>query len=245
MRLNIRVIAIGAAALAAVLGSPRADAQTTNIGSFYVGANAGVLIPESISAHATGSAGGETVTISGDFNFDTGPAAGAFIGYHINEYIAIEGDFQYGGIEFSSFNGTGTATGPVTGSAAINLGVNGHVDTYTGLANAIVTPFARPGWNGFAPYVGGGVGFSAWNANINSISEGGATANLGLSHSETDLAIDAILGFDYAVTPQISVGGRYQFLWVNLSNLVSGGGITGSNSAFTGHMLTANAAWHF
>jgi opacity protein-like surface antigen len=63
------------------------------------------------------------------------------------------------------------------------------------------------------------------------------------SHSDTDFAADAIIGFDYAVSPQISIRARYQFLWVISAS--SGNGVTGSNSDFTGHVLTATATFRF
>jgi hypothetical protein len=239
---------VGAALVAAVVGlasSEPAEAQTAVVGQFYAGVNAGALIPESISTKQTGTSGGATLTISGDFNLDAGAAGGVYAGYNVLDWLALEGQFLYGGADFSSFKGTGTVTGTLTGSGALNFGVKGHIDTYTGLANALVKPLGRAGWMGFSPYLGGGAGFTVWNGKFDSFSSGGTTLALNTSHSETDFAADAIIGFDYAVTPQIAIGGRYQFLWVNLSNLTTGPGVTGSNSDFTGHVLTATATYHF
>jgi opacity protein-like surface antigen len=245
MQLKSLICAAACAALAAGFGLPEAQAQMATAGNLYVGLNAGVLIPEAISTHQTGTVGSETVTLSGDYNFDTGAAAGLIVGYRLNAWLAVEGNFQYGGVDFSSFTGTGTVTGPVSGSGPINLGVKGHIDTYSGLFNGVLLPAGRAGWMGFSPYIGGGAGFTTWDGTIDSISANGATATLNQSHSETDFAADAIAGVDFALTPQIALGLRYQFLWASLSNLSSGNGITGSNSDFFGHMITATGTWHF
>ena len=230
-----------AAGLALGFGFAQAQAQT----NLYVGANAGVLIPEAITTHQSGTANGETVTLSGDYNFDAGFATGLIVGYRFHPMFAIEGNFQYGGAEFDNFSGTGTASGPVNASGPINFSVKGHVNTYTMLVNGVFFPMGRAGWNGLSFYVGGGPGFSTWDATIDSFSANGATATLNESHSETDFAADAIAGVDFALNAHASIGLRYQFLWASLSDMSSGNGIIGSNSDFFGHMITATGTWHF
>ena len=75
MSFNLRLVGPGLAALAAIFGSPCADAQTTNIRNFYDGIDAGVLIPDNTSFRASTSVGGgETLSISGNVGFDTGAA---------------------------------------------------------------------------------------------------------------------------------------------------------------------------
>lgn len=242
MKINPKISAFAVAALVAAVAAPHANAQTTNVGDFYAGLNAGVLIPDdvSIKASANDVLGAETVTVSGNIDFDTGAAAGIFGGYHVNDWLAVEGDLQYGGIEYNSFHGVAAVTGPISGSLS-SFSIKGHADTYTFLANAIVSPFGRAGWNGFSLYIGGGAGFTTFDSQLDSISSGGTTASVNESHSETDFAANAIVGVDYAVTPQISIGGRYQFLWVSLGNIIPGA----TNGDFTGHMLTANLTYHF
>jgi hypothetical protein len=73
----------------------------------------------------------------------------------------------------------------------------------------------------------------------------GTTAIVGTSDDETDLAVDGVLGFDYAITPQISLGGRYRLVWINVGSSATGIGVSGSNDDFIGHVLTANFTWHF
>ncbi len=102
--------------------------------------------------------------------------------------------------------GTGTVSGSLTGSGAFNIGVNGSIGTYNGLVNAIVRPWGRAGFGGFSPYFGGGLGFSNWDSHINGISPNGSSATVNSNGDETDLAADCILGFDYAINSQMSIG---------------------------------------
>jgi len=243
MKLGPTVSTLALSTLVAALATSPANAQTANVGDFYLGLNAGVLIPDDMSFNVPGTniGGGETITASGHFTFDTGAAAGLLVGCHVTEWLAVEGDFQYGVVDFKSLTGSGTATGPIAASGSFNVSVDGYADTYTFLANAIIAPLKLNPWHGFSPYIGGGVGFTTWDGDIDSISANGATAAVNSSHIETDLAADAVAGIDFALIPQLSIGARYQFLYVDLGDIIRGA----SNGNFTGHMITLNATYHF
>jgi len=63
--------------------------------------------------------------------------------------------------------------------------------------------------------------------------------------SETDFAANGILGFDVGVMPSLTIGARYRFLFVDVGSAIAGGGVAASNGDFFGHVITANATWHF
>jgi opacity protein-like surface antigen len=102
----------------------------------------------------------------------------------------------------------------------------------------IVTPFGR---SGFAPYIGIGPGVVYFNQTVNSI--GGIPVNT--SSKETDFAANAIVGFEAAVTNQLSLGARYRFIWANTSSNTTSGGVTTKQDDFTAHVITANLTFHF
>jgi opacity protein-like surface antigen len=223
-----------------------AAAQTMSLpNGFYAGIDAGVIVPQSIDFHVSGSSGGQSLTANGDLNFDAGAAAGIVLGYHISPYISVEGNFEYGGFDLDSLSGSATATGPTSGSASGTIGLQGRFDTYSGLFNAIWTPLGTASWHGFSPYIGAGVGFSHIEMSLTGGTISGSTFVTNVSDSETDFAANGIVGFDYAVTPQFSIGARYRLLYVNMGSDASGGGFTFSNGDFIGHMITANASWRF
>lgn len=237
-----------AAATMLVLGAAitSAHAQAVALPSgLYAGVDAGAIIPQSISWHASGTSNGVTVVGSGDLNFDPGAAAGIFVGYRFSPWWAIEGNFEYAGLELHSLTGSGTVSGSVSAGGSFTLGLKGHIDTYSNLFNVLFYPYANQGFYGITPYIGGGVGFSNIQTTLDSISAGGVTANVNASDSETDFAANGIIGFDVGVMPNLTIGARYRLLYVNVGSAISGGGIVASNGDFIGHVLTANATWHF
>src|SRR5581483_7534482 len=108
---------------------------------------------------------------------------------------ALEGNFEYAGFDTHSVTGTLAVSGG--GSAAVNLGLQGHVDTYNGLFNAIWSPLGAANWRGFSPYLGVGVGFSHLDESITAVTFSGTTFTGSASQSNTDFAANGILGFDY------------------------------------------------
>jgi len=231
MRRLFQCVAI--AALLAGAAPFAAEAQTMALPhGLYVGVDAGVIVPESISVH--GSSAG--VTFNGDLNFETGAATGITLGYHVTPFIAVEGNFEYAGFDLHSLSGTVSVSGG--GSASGSVGLQGHLDTYNGLFNAIWSPLGAANWNGLSPYLGAGLGFSHINETLNGA--GGVSFST-VTDDETDFAANGIVGVDYAVMPQLTIGARYRLIYVNTSSSDSGF----SNGDFIGHVITANATWHF
>jgi len=215
-----------------------AEAQTMALPhGLYVGVDAGVIVPESISLKGSETSGGTTVTFNGDLNFETGAATGLTLGYHVNPFVAVEGNFEYAGFDLHSLSGTVSVSG--VGSASGSVGLQGHLDTFNGLFNAIWSPFGAANWHGLSPYLGAGVGFSHISQEVTGV--GGTSLASSFSEDDTDFAANGIVGVDFAVMPQLTVGARYRLLFVNTSSNDSGV----SSGDFIGHVITANATWHF
>jgi opacity protein-like surface antigen len=239
-----------AAAITVAASGPYAEAQMLqgsmmSVGNWYGGIEAGIMIPQDISYKVSGPVLGVPSTLSGNLSFNAGPAIGGFVGFNFNPYLAGEGVFLYGNSGFDKL--TGNTTGIITASGTAAL--SGSVDTETFLVNAIVRPFGALRDRGFSAYLGGGIGFLNHDAKltVNSISALGVTVpvNVCASNSALDFAADAIVGFDWAATDQLSLGGRYRFLWANLSSVGCLAGATCSQGDFTAHVVTANATFHF
>lgn len=208
-----------------------AHAQATrygaiNIGNAYAGISGGVIIPDKLHANFSGAIAG-----SGDLSFKVGPVGTGFVGYHLDDYLA--GELEVGYASFDEDNFSGTLNG-VSGSATIN----GNLKTIIGFANVIVTPFGR---SGFVPYIGAGPGFAYFDENINSI--GGIPVNE--TSKETEFAANIVAGFEAAVGARWSLGARYRFVWANTSSSTTSFGTTTKEDAFTAHIITANATFHF
>jgi opacity protein-like surface antigen len=196
--------------------------ETANYGNFYVGLGAGIVVPESTSVTISGS-----ITGSGNVNYDDGAAVLGMLGYHFNDFVAGEGELGYSSFDYNNVSGSLTAGG--LGTISGTIGVNGNVSTVVGLFNALITPLGK---NKISPYVGGGLGFASTDAKVNSLSANGLTATVNSSNNETDLAADGIVGLNFAVTDNLSLGGRYQYLWVNRSSSASAGGVTEKSGDF-------------
>ena len=239
-KLLVAGIFIGFSASAA--NADTAGQGKTNIGDFYVGVSAGIVIPDDVNTSLSGSIPGYAVSGSGKYTFNAGPSVNLDAGYHINDYLAVEAELGYAGFSYNSLSGTLTV-GATTATGSI--GIDGTVDTVSGIANAIVTPWGRAGFSGFVPYAGGGLGFANSSTKINSVTVNGATYSVNSSRSDTNLAADAIVGFDYAASDRFSIGGRYRFAWVNSGRSFSSGGLTETTGDSYSHTFVANLAYHF
>ena len=220
--------------------------QTVPLGNsgLYVGVDVGAIVPQSVHLSIDGSALGETVAASGDLHFDTGVATGVMVGYHVMPTLAVEGNFEYAGFDIRSVSGTIAFTGPMTGAVSGTIGLQGRVNSYNGLVNAIWTPLGPAARYGISPYIGAGVGFSHVNETLTAATLGGTTITGSVSDDQTDFAANAIVGADFPIPglPQLNLGARYRLLFVNSSSSSNGPLSVGN---FFGHVFTANATYHF
>jgi opacity protein-like surface antigen len=212
--------------------APKAEAQilqpaTMNYGRAYVGASAGFVIPNDLHANFGGGLAG-----SGDFSFKTGAAGTGFIGYHLNDMLAGEGELSVASADADKFSGT-------INGVSNSVSIDGSLTTVLGFANVIVTPLGSRA--AFSPYIGGGIGFASIDDTINTV--GGV--NVASTGSETDFAANFLVGMDFAVANRWSVGARYRFVWINTASSASSGGINTSIGDLTEHIITATATFHF
>jgi opacity protein-like surface antigen len=237
------------AALLLGLAPVAAEAQMMALPhGLYAGVDAGVIVPQDIDLHSSSSSGGSTLSFDGHLNLETGAATGLIVGYHLTPFIALEGNFEYAGFNIHGVSGTLTQNiagfPALSGSTPFDFGVQGQFNMYNGLVNAIWTPLGDRKWYGFSPYIGAGVGFSYWDESVDSVTSGGMTASVHSGTHDLDFATNGIVGFDYSVMPQLTVGARYRFLYVNMATS-SNNGAFGSQGDLIGHVITANATWHF
>lgn len=205
-------------------------------GRFYLGVQGGVVVPDDVRETLSGSLLGIPVSGIGNDTFDTGATVGFFTGYHFNDWLAGEAQFSWARYDTKDFNARFYVGGsPVGGSVPIN----GHVTSWTGLADIILTPWVhRSDWS---PYVGGGIGFANWDEAINSI----GPLYINTSASNTDFAANAVVGVDYALNFDTTLGVRYQFLWVNSGQTTTSGGLTDKIEDAEIHVFTVDIAYHY
>jgi opacity protein-like surface antigen len=217
---------VAAATLLAGVSDAAAQRATQNYGKFYVGIAGGVAVPQDVDFTFSGGVVG-----TGKLSFKTGAAVTGEFGYHYNDLIAAEVELGYAKLDFDKFSAAGTS-----------VAFNGHIDTVLGFVNAIVTPLGR---SVFTPYVGAGVGLAHGETKLDSITAAGTTTPIGGSSSGTDFAANALIGADFALTSNFSIGGRYRFVWINDSNTQSSGGVTVKQGDITSHVFTANLTYRF
>ena len=97
----------------------------------------------------------------------------------------------------------------------------------------------------FSPYIGGGIGFARTSSHINSLNDGVTTLTVDSNDSKTVFAADALVGFDVPVAKGFSLGGRYQYLWINSGTTSTAGGVTGKEGNFGANIITAQATFKF
>lgn len=226
------VLPIAAAAVLALVPLTAKAEQDSN-GKFYIGLDGGLVIPGNTSVNLTGTTAG-----SGHFSYKDGYQIGGFLGYHFNDLFSAEGQLAYDRSNFDKLSGTLTG-GAIIGTGNIN--VNGNISAFTGFLNGIISPFH----NGFVPYAGGGVGFADARSKISSISFNGVTSAVNSSENQTDFAADGLVGFDIPVGQSLSVGARYQYLWVNSAQTTTSNGITEKDGNFNASIITARLSGKF
>jgi len=203
---SLNKIILAAGAMAALSVSAQAADVTSPNGKFYLGADAGLYVANDIKFNVTDSNNAG----SGKFSFKNGYEGGVFAGYKVNRFLKAEAQVGYSTADFKGVNGSFTDANANVYSGGLSVG--GSMDTWTGMANAIVTPLGDR--YRISPYIGGGIGFAHVNVEVNKVADIAVSA----SNSETDFAMQGIVGVDYAVTKNFDLGARYRYGWVNTSD---------------------------
>lgn len=218
-----------------------AKAETDwSLGKFYAGLDGGVVLPQDTNVSATGAGFAGT----GHFSYKDGYQIAGFVGYHFTDFLSAEGQLAYDRSSFDKLSGTITA-GALAGSGSVSA--NGHISAFTGFLNGIITPFHS---NRFVPYVGGGIGVAAGRTSLDSLSANGVTVNVGSTENRTDFAADGVVGFDvpfsmFSAGQDVSLGLRYQYLWVNSAETVTSNGVTATSGNISANIISARLSWKF
>ena len=133
-----------------------------------------------------------------------GYRVGGAFGKEIGSNFALEGELSYASSAIASAVTTGgIPIAPVSGSGSMLTGmINGYLAGDMGA---------------FRPYIGAGIGAGYFTAN--NIKASAATLN----GSTTGFAAQFLAGVDFAVAENISLGGRYRYLYVTGLSLPDGG----------------------
>jgi opacity protein-like surface antigen len=204
-------------------------------GNFYLGAGYGGVVPEDGKISFSGA-----VTGSGNLEYKTSGAFSGLAGFHLSEYLAIEAQLDYSEIDYNSVSGT--LTGGALGTGTGTVSIQGQNTVILGMANALISPLGR---DGFAPYLGAGVGVANTESNLDMLRFNGSSASVNASDSQTGLAFAGIIGADAVVGRQLSLGGRYRYLWVDSGSSFRGNGITTNMEDFKSHIVSLQLAFRF
>ena len=79
----------------------------------------------------------------------------------------------------------------------------------TGNINAIVSPL---GTETVSPYFGGGIGYTYWEEEVTSI---GGVACTSCDSNESALNAQGILGIDFSVAQDMTLGLQYRYTWLD------------------------------
>lgn len=236
---HIAMIAVILAATVTHASAQTTQGGTQDFGNAYFGLSTGVMIPGDTDQKISGTFFGVPVSGSGKLRFKPGFIVDLRAGYHVNPYLAVEGDLAYARYSYDKVVGQLTA-GPLPISESA---FDGHVSNWLGFVNAVVTPLGR---SAFTPYVGAGIGFSSYEATVDAISVGGlGRIAVSSKTTNTDFATNALAGFDYAVTHTISVGARYRFIWTDSATSATTGGLTTEAGNARHHVVSAMATYRF
>jgi opacity protein-like surface antigen len=235
---GVAVLSFGRPVVAQQAQTAQMQSATANVGSLYFGASAGAIIFDGLKATASapGAHGSATLT------FKPGAAGTVLFGYHYDDQFAAEIEGGYGSADMDKVSASASVAG--VGSASGTATAKGNLETWVGFVNGIWTPVGN---SGFSPYLGAGIGVAASTITAKSLSGPGGTVTFtgGNSGSETDFAANLIAGLNYAITPQVSLGARYRFIWINTSQSQTLFGTRVHLENETAHLITANVTMKF
>ncbi|MGB0671603.1 MAG: outer membrane protein, partial [Rhodospirillales bacterium] len=142
-----------------------------------------------------------------------------------------EGELGFSRFDYDSISGSGTATyNGTTYAIGGSASVDGTVTGYSGMVNAVVSPFGK---SALRPYIGLGIGAVY---SVNEVDKIG-TLTTNTDESEAYLAAQGLLGIDYRIDEKLSIGAQYRYAWVD-----SGDDVYGD---LTAHAALANLAYRF
>jgi len=192
------------------LSAPALAGEVSN-GPLYGKLSAGAVIVPDID----GNAGGTTASIS----FSTGWTVGGTLGYHLNDWLAVEGEVSYLDAAIDSVSAGGSSSD-----------ASGDLTSLLGFVNVNLHPMTS---GNLDPYIGGGIGAAHSEISLDRI---GYTP-VGASDSSTDFAAQGSVGLNYITEGGTAVGAQYRYIWTD-----TGGDGT---DAVTAHSLTVQVTVPF
>jgi opacity protein-like surface antigen len=176
-------------------------------GKLYGSINAGVTFLNDIGISASASGGGYTLTATADLTFDEGASFGGALGYVISDFVRAELELGFASLEHDKVKGTLDITSAgTTTSIPGEAGLTGDIDTFTALANVILTPLGNKTIFGASvtPLVGAGIGFVDWEDEITGIVINGVTTAASGKADDTDLLVSIMTGLEYTSSQQVT-----------------------------------------
>ena len=150
----------------------------------------------------------------------------------INTDVNVEAELDDASFDAAVTFTSGASNLAITAGGVVAL--DGDVNAINGKVNLLFHPFDN---KQFTPYIGGGLGLAAWEANLDSITFNGSTLTVNGSEDGTDLTAEAIVGLDAAVSDSVTFGGRYTYLWTDTG--------TAFTDDVTAHMVKFNVGMKF
>lgn len=179
---------------------------------FYVGLQAGWVIPEDVDFTVLGR--------SGKYEFNDGYSVGGLAGYQFNNYLRGEVSLTYAHFDYDRVSIDGIGSGSV----------DGDVNSTIGMVSAVVSPLGK---TKVSPFFGGGVGAAYSKDKIRSVDG----VSVDVSNSDTNLALSGLVGLEANLSDSVSLGLRYNYLWID-------SGSNGTDNLAT-HNFSATATYKF
>ena len=194
-----------------------ADTYSIN-DKYYIGFGAGVILPEDVDINKTEAGVTNGVTFSanlaGTFKFESGYQINALIGYRYNEYLSFESELGYTSFDYDQVDVTVGGTASVggttfTGAASRSYEVDGTISAFSMIFGPVIDFDIK---ENLELFIGGGIGFSSYNDEINSV--GGST---GLSYDEdfTNFTSKFKTGLNYSLSSKSYVQAEYGYNYVD------------------------------
>lgn len=194
---------LGVAAL--LLAAPVADADGVRFGNVksYAQFTLGAVFPDDLELSAATS----SIVGTGAVELDTGFTASIAVGYDFADWLSLEVEAGYAGVEGSTLSGAVALTGPPATVIAGSVPIDGDIQTLPVYANAVVRPLDGD----VMPYFGGGVGGLWYDARLDDV------AGVPVNESTSDFVFSAHAdaGIEFDVGSNILVGVRYRYTWVD------------------------------
>ena len=188
----------------------------------YVGIAGGASIPLDINFNQTNDLTGNHGTY-GEAGFDVGPAAFAQIGYGYGNGLRTEFEAGWLRNDASSIKGGGSA--------------DGHIQIYSLMLNALYDfDLGGP----LVPHIGAGLGLG--HVTVRNIGSFGGNV---VSGHDNAVGYQAIVGADYALTPDLKLDLDYRFFGADTGGYSTTPAGGKSTASFQTNVLTVGLRWEF